>query len=353
MNQNHKTMTKKIRILSIDGGGIKGILPGTILEYIESKICEKAGADKRLSDYFDMIAGTSTGGILSCIYLAPGDNGRPKFTAKQAVNLYIEKGHEIFDLDIWQRLSSGFGTIDEKYSAENLEQNLKEYFGDLKLSQLLKPCLITSYEITKRAAFFFTSMDAKKNEVDNFLVRDICRATSAAPTYFETAKIKSLYEAPFYLIDGGVFANNPALCAYAEARKTDFGKILQHTNKPDKPTVKDMIIVSIGTGATGKPYSYKDAKDWGAIGWLMPIIDILMSGNSETVSYQLKQMFDTLSDKDKKDYFRIEPSIEGAKSAMDNATPENIQELVAAGRRYVTDHDEELNHIVDRLIENE
>ncbi|HNW89199.1 MAG TPA: patatin-like phospholipase family protein [Bacteroidales bacterium] len=346
-------MSKKIRILSIDGGGIKGILPGTILEYIESKICEKAGADKRLSDYFDLIAGTSTGGILSCIYLAPGENGRPKFTARQAVDLYVDKGHEIFDLGVWQKLQSGFGILNEKYPSENLEKNLKEYFGDLKLSQLLKPCLITSYEITKRAAFFFTSMDAKKSEVDNFYVRDICRATSAAPTYFETAKINSLFGAPFYLVDGGVFANNPALCAYAEAHKTEFGKILQDSGKPDKPTAKEMMIVSIGTGATGKSYSYKEAIDWGAIGWLMPIIDILMSGNSETVSYQLKQMFDTLSERDKKDYFRLEPSIEGAKSAMDNATTGNIQELVAAGRRFVTDHDEILNRIVERLIENE
>lgn len=346
-------MTKKIRILSIDGGGIKGILPGVILDYIESRICEKAGADKRLSDYFDLIAGTSTGGILSCIYLVPGNNGRPKFTAKQAVDLYTEKGHEIFDLDIWQKLSSGFGTIDEKYSADNLESNLNEYFGDARLSQLLKPCLITSYEITKRAAFFFTSVDAVKNEVDDFLVKDVCRATSAAPTYFETAKIKSIFGAPYYLIDGGVFANNPALCAYAEARKIEFSKILKDKKKPDNPTAKDMIFVSIGTGATGKPYLYKDAKGWGAIGWLLPIIDILMSGNSETVSYQLKQMYDTLSPEDKKDYFRLEPSIEGAKSAMDNASPENIKELVAAGKRYVSDHDEELNLIVDRLIENE
>ena len=346
-------MSKKIRILSIDGGGIKGILPGTILEYIESKICEQKGGDKRLADYFDFIAGTSTGGILSCIYLAPNDNGRPKFTAKEAVDLYVEKGHEIFDLDFWEKVSRGWGLTDEKYPVVNLERNLKNYFGDTKLSQLLKPCLITSYEITKRSAVFFTSMDAKKTDVDNFLVRDICRATSAAPTYFETAKINSIYGAPLYVVDGGVFANNPALCAYAEARKTDFGTILNDSEKPNKPMVKDMMVVSIGTGATGKPYSYNEAKGWGALGWMMPIIDILMSGNSETVSYQLSQMFDTLSEHDKKDYFRLEPAIEGASSAMDNAKPENIQELVAAGRRYVSDHDEELNLIVDRLIANE
>jgi len=292
--------TKKIRILSIDGGGIKGILPGIILEYIESRINKMEGPDKRLSDYFDLIAGTSTGGILTCIYLTPGKDGRPKFTATEAVDLYIEKGHEIFDIGFWHKFHSLAGLADEKFPVANFEKKLRDYFGNTRLSELLKPCLVTSYEITKRAAFFFNSVNGKKGDLDDFFVRDICRATSAAPTYFETCQIKSGYGAPYSMIDGGVFANNPALCAYAEARKMEFSKILNNPGKPDKPTVKDMIIVSIGTGSTGKPYLYKDAKKWGAIGWLLPIIDILMSGNSETVSYQVKQMFLTLDEKNKK-----------------------------------------------------
>ncbi len=347
-------MAKKIRILSIDGGGIKGILPGTILQYIESEINKKEGANKRLSDYFDLIAGTSTGGILTSIYLTPGKDGRPKYTAKEAVDLYIEKGHEIFDIGFWHKMRSVGGVTDEKFPVAHIEKNLKKYLGDTKLSELLKPCLITSYEITKRAAVFFNSVNGKKGELDDFYVRDICRATSAAPTYFEAASIKSIYGAPYSLVDGGVFANNPALCAYAEARKMPFSKILNDPGKPDLPSAKDMIIVSIGTGATGKSYLYKDAKKWGAIGWLLPIIDILMSGNSETVSYQLKQMFKTLDNEvDKKDYFRLEPAIGEAKTAMDNSSAENIRKLVEAGKRYVTEHEDELNHIINRLIETQ
>ncbi|HOH85058.1 MAG TPA: patatin-like phospholipase family protein, partial [Bacteroidales bacterium] len=168
-------MAKKIRILSIDGGGIKGILPGIILEYIENQLRKQEGDDRRLSDYFDLIAGTSTGGILTSIYLTPGEHSRPKYTASEAVDLYIKKGHEIFDIDFWHRIQSLGGLTEEKFPVANLEKNLKTYLGNTKLSELSKPCLITAYEITKRAAFFFNSVNGKKSDLDDFYVRDICR----------------------------------------------------------------------------------------------------------------------------------------------------------------------------------
>ena len=86
------------------------------------------------------------------------------------------------------------------------------------------------------------------------------------------------------LIDGGVFVNNPTLCAYSEARTWKFD-----TNR-DKPTASQMMILSLGTGGTDKSFEYRKAKDWGAVQWIVPIIDIMMSGVAETVDYQLKQI---------------------------------------------------------------
>ena len=86
-----------IRILSIDGGGIRGILPGQILVALEKKLAALTGnADARIADHFDFIAGTSTGGILTCIYLCADDKGRPRFTSQQAVDLYLQQGNSIF-----------------------------------------------------------------------------------------------------------------------------------------------------------------------------------------------------------------------------------------------------------------
>jgi len=336
---------KKVRILSIDGGGIRGILPGVILAKLESILQQKTGdSDLRLSDKLDFIAGTSTGGILACTYLMPDENGKPKFTAQEAVNLYLDRGDEIFDLTFKQKIKSGFGISDEKYSANELEEALMDNFGETNLNELLKPCVITSYDIRNRNAFFFRQHRAE-NLDNNFKVRDVARATSAAPTYFEVSRVKNLKGTPFPLIDGGVFANNPTLCAYSETRTLTNFKI-------NKPTAKDMLIISIGTGGKKTSYAYKEAKDWGKLKWIQPVIDIMMSGNSETVHHHLKQIFDTLKPADKKDYYRLEPEVITASYEMDDASIENLRNLESDALNYIAKKNvaKQLNEIADKLL---
>ncbi len=334
---------KKVAILSIDGGGIRGIIPGVILQCLEEKLQKKTKTNLFIGDFFDFIAGTSTGGILASIYLIPNIHNRAQHSAKDALGLYLKNGEDIFHSSIWDKVQRAKGLIDERYSSNSLEKHLAEFFKNITLKELIKPCLITSYEITSRKAHFFTK---SKEDMCNFYMKDVARATSAAPSYFEPALIKSLHEQEFALVDGGVFANNPALCAYAEARKTQFkGKIAN-------PSAKDMIIVSIGTGIVKEPYTYAEMKDAGEIEWLSPIIDILMSGNAETVDYQLSQMYCTLSGKDSKDYHRLEPILKEASPKMDLATKSNIRHLQQAGYSYVEECESQLNEIVDKISEN-
>ncbi len=342
---------KKIRILSLDGGGIRGIIPGVILSYLEKKLQIKDNSNLKIGDYFDFIAGTSTGGILACAYLVRGNNNTARYGADDAVNLYLKEGGDIFQRNIFQKIFSGFGLLDEKYDVEELEKNLYNLFQDTMLESFIKPCLITSYEITARNAYFFNSAQAN-DPLYNFKVRDVARATSAAPTYFEPAFIKSVAGQSFSLVDGGVFANNPALCAYAEARKLLFSSLLQDPLKPDKPSAKDMMFVSVGTGTVKKPYHYKDFKDAGELEWLQPILDILMSGNAETVDYQLKQMYKTLEAEDKNDYYRLEPSLREACSEMDLVTMENLENLKQAGLWFVDKNKLVLDEIVDKILAN-
>jgi len=329
-----------MRILSIDGGGIRGIMPGQILVTLEEKLKKKSGNPQaRIANYFDLIAGTSTGGILSCIYLCPEEPGsnHPKFSAAQAVDLYLENGDEIFDISLKHKLKSGAGVLDEKFSATELEESLNDYLGDLKLSELIKPCLITSYDIRRRKAHFFRKHKAENSEAHDFLVKDVARATSAAPTYFEVAKVKSLSSIPYPLVDGGVFANNPSLCAYAEAR-----------NLPGNPKAKDMFMLCLGTGKVKTPYYYKKAKNWGLVQWVKPIIDIMMSGTAETVDFQLNQMFDAVGKPDQ--YVRIEPELFNASPEMDDASMENLNELRVAGKMCAEDNDKVLDAVADKLI---
>jgi uncharacterized protein len=343
---------KKVRILSIDGGGIRGILPGTILTYLEQQIRrETDNPNAKIGEYFDFVAGTSTGGILGLIMLCPDENGGFRFSAKDALDLYLDQGDEIFDVTLGQKVKRMGGLRDERYSQRELERALLTYFGETKLSQSKKPCLITSYDLRNRKAHFFTSADAD-SDIYDFYFQDVARATSAAPTYFEPAQIFSLFGTPHTLIDGGVFANNPALCAYSECRKLDFKTILKDDKKPDLPTAKEMMIVSLGTGSVKTPYYFKEFKDAGLIKWVQPLIDIMMSGNSETVDYQLRKIYSTLSGKNQEDYYRIEPLLQNASSEMDRADPKNLKALHEDGLLSVGKYKPELDKIAKKLIAN-
>lgn len=341
---------KKIRILSIDGGGIRGILPGTILAYIEGEF-KKYDKEASIGKYFDFIAGTSTGGILALLYLFAGKNKKYKYSANEALNLYLNHGSKIFDVSLRKKISSVSGLIDEKYLEKEIEKALSLYLEDQTVSQLLKPSLITSYDMRNRRAHFFTSHDALA-DTNNFYLKDVGRATSAAPTYFEPAQINSLYGTPFTLIDGGIFANNPSLCAYSEARNIQFSSILSNKEKPNLPTAKDMIIVSIGTGTIKRPYPFEDFENASMIKWIKPTLDMMMSGNSETVHHHLQQIYRTLNEKDQKNYHRIQPDLNYADQEMDNASKDNLEALHNDGKLAVTKFKNELDEIVKKLREN-
>jgi len=333
-------MAKFTRILSIDGGGIRGIIPGRVVVALEKKLAQKTGkADVRIADYFDLFAGTSTGGILTCLYLCPGENSATtQFSAADAVNLYLDHGGEIFARSLWQKLRSLSGLGDEKYSEKPLLASLDKFMDGRNLSDLVKPCLITAYNIEARKAEFFTQHDAVKNEAKDFPLIDVARATSAAPTFFQVANAVSRTSKRMALIDGGVFANNPALCAYSEARR----KFESH------PSAQDMVMLSLGTGQVKKPYTYNKAKNWGAVGWIRPLIDILMSGVSDTVDYQLKQIFDAVDGS--QHYLRINAELQIAKPSMDDVSAENLNALKQEGELLAQRFDQQLDSLVDLLL---
>ncbi|HAN79551.1 MAG TPA: patatin, partial [Bacteroidales bacterium] len=143
--------------------------------------------------------------------------------------------------------------------------------------------------------------------------------------------------------------NNPAMCAYSEARTIDFAAHYNDALKNSFPTSQDMFLLSIGTGEEKEPFLYEEAKDWGLVGWLQPLLDILMSANSETVDYQLRQMFNTT---EPGNYVRMQPDLFHANSQMDNATQANMLALKDAAQKFVIEHKAKLNAVVQKLIEN-
>ena len=261
------------KILSIDGGGIRGVIPAALLQHFEAQ------TGKRISDLFDLIVGTSTGGILAAGLTVPTAGGKPKYSATDMLKLYADRGREIFERSFWRGITSLGGTADEQYSHKPLEKILKQYLSDATLTDCLAPVVITSYDIEQRAPYFFKTSHAKQKKDRNHYLRDAARATSAAPTYFEPEVVKSLAKSPTrrVLIDGGVFVNNPAMCAYVEALTLG-------------ATSDEIVVVSLGTGVATRSIPYDDAKDWGAIGWVRPIIGVMMDGSADAADYHLRQL---------------------------------------------------------------
>ena len=323
---------RKYKILCIDGGGIRGIIPGQVIAEIEKRF------GIIVADYFDMVAGTSTGGILTCAHLIPDDQNptRPKFKAQEVVDLYLKNGERIFNIPFGHRLRSLFGVIQSKYPHDGIEAVMNEYFGEKKLSDLLKPCLVASYDLINQKAHFFRQQRAKLDPEHDFKVREVARSTSAAPTYFEVSNVKSLKQEEFTLVDGGVYANNPALCAYAEARN-----IFEKPSGEGAATAIDMQILSISTGHSKDDYTYKKARKWGAAEWVMPVIDIMMSGVSQTVHYQLTEIFKSVNAE--LQYLRIDEEIKKPmSSSMDKADSDHLIALQEFGKNVFQKSEEKL-----------
>lgn len=337
------------RILSLDGGGIRGLMTAQVLVFLEEKLNQKyekrfgkPEKPKKLGEFFDLVAGTSTGGILTCAFLTPDTEGSnvPLYSAKDCVNIYYEHGATIFTKTFWGSVPLLTGLGGSKYDSQNIENVLDKYFKNYKLSNLVAPCLITSYDIEQRKAVFFTSHDARqKGNMADFRVRDVARSTSAAPTFFPPSAIESDIQFPYHLIDGALFANNPTMCALVEAIKVA------------KLNPSDMIVLSLGTGSVQKHYKYDQAKNWGLVGWVSPIIDIMMSAASETVDYQMKKLYQTLNKKEH--YLRIMPDLGQASPEMDDVSPENLEHLKNAGTACAIAFDDELERFADLLLDNQ
>jgi patatin-like phospholipase/acyl hydrolase len=269
------------------------------------------------------------------------------------LNLYKQHGAGIFDTNFFDKLWNVGDFFDEKYSAAYLEDQLKKYFGDTRLSELLRPCLITAYDIFQRKGVFFNSEDGReKGDRNDFLVRSVARATSAAPTYFEPANIQAIEgttELP--LVDGGIFANNPAMCSIVEASKLVSKRVsAAGGNSPYRLDLKNMRLISISTGlnsANIDRFSYGDAKGFGKIQWVTPLIDIMMSASSETIHYQLQTMFQCTGNEE--NYLRLKPELYRASPKMDDASAGNIDHLLQDADQYINENRALLDKLAEEL----
>lgn len=368
---------RPFRILSIDGGGFRGLLPATLLVKIEEDLNHLSGQDGRIGDYFDFIAGTSIGGILGALYLLPdrprGDHLH-RFGAKDGVEFLKKNKSRIFNP--YSSLYSVGGFWGPRYPANEAERVFRETFKAHHLSDLRKDCLITSYHVNTMKPTVFMSRAAREAynnlngsvsdsrfdpELRNGIIRasdyylyDILRATSAAPTYFEPATIRPHFkgdtswivekrEKETY-IDGGIFTNNPALITYIFTRLYyDFIR-KDHSN---------MYILSLGTGLVQESYSVESMKTWGVANWAEPVVNMMMDGESYAVDAQLNQIFRRLNSREQNQhYLRINPQLTYGKNIghnMDLVTDEHEHELQNLALKEYDLRKDEIIHYLRRI----
>jgi uncharacterized protein len=311
-----------MNVLSVDGGGIRGLIPAMVLADLE----ERTG--RHTAELFDLIAGTSTGGIIALALTVPGPEGKPRWTANDLVDLYLTEGPRIFHHSIGRMLESGLGLLDEKYDAKPLEEALKTYLGDAMVSEAVTDVLVTSYDLEHRKPFFFKTDRAKETPRRDWPMHEAARATAAAPTYFEPEKLTAQGET-FALCDGGVFAANPAMCAYAEARR-------RHPRA-------EIRLVSLGTGQLTKPLHFEDVKGWGLIEWARPLFDVVFDGVSDATEYQLEQLLPDA------DYTRFQIELKGVSDSLDNASEPNLEGLQDLARTLIRGRAEDLDRLATEL----
>ncbi len=230
------------------------------------------------------------------------------------------------------------GTI--TYSFRNLDPGiegvLEKYFGETTLKDALAEVVVPSYDTERRIPFFFKSGNAKTKDGYDFPMKTVARATSAAPTYFEPVMLGASDPWDYYsLIDGGVFANNPAMCGFVEARTSH-------------PEAADFLVVSLGTGELTRRLPYKEIKGWGLARWAQPILQVVFDGVSSTVDYQLRQLLTSKPGGGRR-YWRFQVRLDKRTDAMDDARPETVRslKLLAADMlRSQTDDLDELSRLL-------
>jgi len=327
-------------VLAIDGGGIRGVIPALLLHHLEHQL----GAS--VSSLFDLIVGTSTGALagLALVKPRPDNPKTPQYTAADLVDFYRDIGPTIFPPPPVSSVVMNW--LRPRYSAAPLENALAALLGDATLRDCIAPIVVTSYDIETRAPHIFRTSDvsltATSNYANNYYLRDIARATSAAPTYFTPCRMQAtLPRSPTHsLIDGGVFANNPAVLALFEAFTQ--GPMTALRNKTHQ-----LLLVSLGTGSLRRRYEYSKVKGWGLRRWARPILDIAFDGVSDHVDNSLDQFF--TRQRLTGNYFRFQVQLTSGSDDLDNANSDNINALQALANSMIASNPSRLEQLLKLL----
>jgi uncharacterized protein len=322
---------RPLRILAIDGGGIRGILPAMVLADLERR------TNRPIIDLFDLIVGTSTGGLVALALSCPDEEGKPRHTARDIVRLYDVEGKRVFSRSVWHKIRSVGALAEGKYPAAGIEGVLQDYFGECRLKDALADVVVPAYEIERRIPFFFKTANARHKSYYDYPMKQVIRAATAAPTYFEPMQVQIDGPNDYYaLVDGALFAYNPGMCAYTEALNR-------------YPGHESVIMVSLGTGKLTRRLPYDEVKDWGAARWAQPAFALMCDGICDVVDHQLQQLLRDTPE-GLRQYYRFQARLDVGNDDMDDASNTNIRVLKLLAEDMLQANRAVLRTLADRLL---
>lgn len=340
-NREQKRLGEERFILALDGGGMRGIISATILAHLE-RLLLSMGERRPLYSHFDLISGTSTGGLIALALSNPikedsliskNENsgksfkGDPGPSIEQIASLYLDYGQTIFPKNQSLFQLNVIGQLfSQKYDDRPFSDILYHIFHNTTLAEALTPSMVVTYDITNNRPYILSSYDTP-----TLFTRVAARATSAAPTYFSPVPIG---KEPLYLVDGGVVANNPVLYAYKEAKKL-------------YPDAKRFHILSISTASSDFSISV-ERSNAGVVGWLdpakgTPIYRLYASSQMQT-SNEIASALEDLH------YVRVDGTLD-QKVRLDETDPQVLTMLVERANQIYLDHLEEISQFCALLLD--
>ena len=345
-------MSRMVRILAVDGGGVRGLMPAIILNEIERRCAEQMGRAVRLCELFDVIAGTSTGAVITLLLSKPDPA-----SGATLIQLYEADAKYFFHRSWLRALLTLDGWLGPKYSRRNAAALMRKYLGETtELKQAQTNIVIPIYALRSKwpRVVLFSKDWAVHREAEgfNFRMWEVGCAAGAAPTYFASYTLESLGEKKraYHAVDGAVYINNPALEGLTHAMELRKQGKLKGAEQPREETATDQtrgmgqyLVVSVGTGYHDVPVSTHRATRWGTLGWAVPILDVIFEAQAEAASLQLEQMMPDHR------YYRLQPALD-KDTKLDDSRPATLRYLRHTTEHFVKEKSDVLDEIVKLLV---
>lgn len=331
-------LNRKIRILSLDGGGIRGVLSLYILEELKLQLMNM-GATKPLGHYFDLLVGCSTGALIVLGLVAPSAMNQRPLTIGEIADLYEGKSTSIFDVSLRPSLFTFFlNLFTPPKSPIAYEKKLAMLFNDDTLKSIRKHILLPCLNMRHYDPMFLTELSPFNGDNPNFYLRDLSRAITSDPLLFPTKIIYTVdHQLPYCLVDAGFFAISPSLFAFTHSLKIF-------------PEADKRLLLSIGTGQVPYENQCREVAKWSYSDWLSP------SNNSPLTKSifqgQIKSSNDSLKLIPNLDFYRFEPPINSTESSTLDSSKMNLDNLNSVGMAYIEYHKEEIKRIAKELVAN-